>query len=191
MIAETFNTQVKRILQLTQLDSPNNLTLKQYFDRFKGVEDADFVKMCDWIIDNVDTRWKFPIIFDFVKAQRAVATKKTKNYTKEYRNNVSSPYGAYASEVMAGLKIQDEIRYEHCKNKINPNNGLKFGFKAKNVCGGCNDKDGNWQDGTPEIMTRLFRKAVEKGMVWEIDSKKWVQIYEGGNTWNPAEHGNW
>lgn len=186
MTEKTFFEQVKNILTFNQIPSPTNLTLTQYYNRFKNVPDTDFAKMVDWILENVEYK-RFPIMYDFIQAKKAVVHP-VNEYTPEARNDNVQAYGPYSSELAKKFEIMDRIRYLHCKDKINPHTGKPFGNDCKNVVPGkiVNKK---YMPGTPEIMTHLYKSAVEKGKVFDINSEKWVDIYEGGNTFNPTEMG--
>ncbi len=71
MESKTFDDQVKKIVSTNQIEKPNPVTLKEYWEKFKRVSDNGFIKMVDYILENSEYR-RFPIIFDFVRARKAV-----------------------------------------------------------------------------------------------------------------------
>ena len=72
MTEQTFRDQMQRIVTQSQKKSPSKDFFKPYFGKYKNIPDEIFIKMVDWVIDNVNLRFQFPTMFDFNQAKLEV-----------------------------------------------------------------------------------------------------------------------
>jgi hypothetical protein len=175
-----FEMQMKSLAHSLGTDIPKERAI-QYYNKFKNYDAEKFAKIITYLKENYEIHFSFPLISDFINAYRYLF--QPYNYMPPKREPESADIPSFMKRVLWCYKIMDEIKKSLVFDMINPWTGKKFGNEWN-----------EYPKQTNPIVRQLYRDMASKGMVYSVETKRWVSknnALGSGEYWDPAEWGKW